>query len=30
MCMKGFVGDIEHMTLDNDYFRQVVYTAKSL
>lgn len=26
--MKGFVTNIEHLTLKNEYFRQVVYTAK--
>ena len=25
--MQGFVGDIEHLTLDNDDFRRVIYTA---
>lgn len=25
--MKGFTGDIEQLTLDNDYFRKVLYTA---
>jgi mannose-6-phosphate isomerase-like protein (cupin superfamily) len=26
--MKGYVGDIEEATLDNDYFRKVIYTGK--
>lgn len=25
--MKGFTGDIEQLTLDNDYFRKVLYTG---
>lgn len=25
--MKGFTGDIEQLTLDNDYFRRVLYTG---
>lgn len=27
--MKGYVGNIDHLTLANEYFRQVLYTAKS-
>jgi mannose-6-phosphate isomerase-like protein (cupin superfamily) len=26
--MKGFITDIEQITLQNDYFRKVLYTAK--
>lgn len=28
--MKGFVGDIESLTKDNDLFRKVIYTGKHL
>lgn len=27
--MKGYVGNIEQLTLANEYFRHIVYTAKS-
>jgi mannose-6-phosphate isomerase-like protein (cupin superfamily) len=29
-AMKGFIGDIEHMTEENSDFRRVLYTAKQL
>lgn len=28
--MKGFVDDIEKLTVENDYFRKVLYTGKHL
>jgi len=28
MVMKGFVQDIEALAIENEYFRQVLYTAK--
>lgn len=28
--MKGFIDNIERLTLDNTYFRRVLYTAKQL
>jgi mannose-6-phosphate isomerase-like protein (cupin superfamily) len=30
VSMKGFIGDIEHMTEENSDFRRVLYTAKQL
>lgn len=27
--MRGYVGNIEEATLDNDYFRKVIYTSKN-
>jgi mannose-6-phosphate isomerase-like protein (cupin superfamily) len=28
--MKGFIGDLEHLTDDNDKFRHVIYTGQHL
>lgn len=29
MCMKGYIANIEKLSIENENFRQVLYTAKS-